>query len=261
MAAISRMQITRCNSAKKASEDVSYSLMLNPSQFKRSTKVVYNKTYPPGKQGTTKFKFIEPEILNFSFIIDGTGVAGKFTDSWVVNNINELRKVVYDYDQKLNEPSRVRIIWGTEKYYARLTSMETNYTMFTSDGKPLRAALSMTFETFVDEEHESAITDRSGDQQCIHTVKQEDNLPNICMEYYGDNTDYTAEVARYNNLPSLNNLPPNGKLVLPPVAELKGMKEKAEMLRKEEERKKKEDEKEAREAAMYALGAKGLLLQ
>lgn len=85
----------------------------------------------------------DPQVLTFRFTLDGTGVLRDNRD--VAERIRALNAVAFSYDQEIHAPNVLDVTWGQVVFRAQLTSLPVEYTMFASDGRPLRAVLTATF--------------------------------------------------------------------------------------------------------------------
>jgi Contractile injection system tube protein len=200
----------------------SFTVMMNPSEYSHSRGITYNKDKKQGQVGAeNKFADFESERVNFSLVLDGTGVvppaaAGTKYKS-VVQQMKDLNKVVYNYDGAKHQPNHVSIVWGTLLFFGRLQSLSTKYTLFSPVGEPLRARLELAFvSTMSEQEQVLAANASSPDLSHIVEVREGDTLPLLCQRIYGDSS-YYPEVARINNLIEFRNLEPGGRLHFPPL--------------------------------------------
>ena len=137
-----------------------------------------------GKSGAVpKYSMAEPEKLSFSLTVDGTGVVPDAADQTVADQIEQLRKICYDYDGDEHEPTAVKIIWGAglTEFFGRLTDMSVDYTLFHPDGTALRAKIKMNFieaRTAAQEALEAGR--RSPDLTHVVRVRTGDTLPLLC---------------------------------------------------------------------------------
>ena len=199
-----------------------FEVMLNPSSYKQTQTIRYNKKQAQGDvEPDPNFRAVNPRKVNFSIIIDGTGVVNLpipgVGSPDVKTQIDQLNKIVYKYDGDRHEPNHVRLLWGSLKFYGRLESMTINYKLFSPRGKPLRAEVAMTFVSFLTGREENLITnDRSPDMTHIVEVKAGDTLPLMCSRIYG-NGAYYKQVARINNITDFRSIKPGTTIHFPPI--------------------------------------------
>jgi len=220
-----RMTITRCEVAPGGSvtlEDVSFTVMLNPSEFTHEYTISYNTKKTLGQVGSdTKFSAINPDKINFSILLDGTGaVPAADAGAQVVpvsTQLESLSNVVYSYVGDQHEPSHVRLLWGTLIFFGRMESMQTQYTLFKPSGEALRAKVTLKFVGFMSKKQMELESNRSSpDLSHIVEVVDGDTLPLLCNRIYGD-CNYYIEVARYNRLRDFRCLKPGMRLDFPPL--------------------------------------------
>lgn len=196
-----------------------FEVMLNPSNYTHKHAINYSTKKTLGQLASDlKFNAIEPEDLNFTMIIDGTGAVQPVTaDTDVKAQIQQLKTLVYEYNGEQHETNILRLLWGSLIFFARLTSMSIDYTLFKPSGEPLRAKVSLAFKGFMSNEEEKLKANRSSpDLSHRVEVKSGDTLPLLCYRVYND-CSYYRQVAKINNLSDFRNLTPGLKLHFPPL--------------------------------------------
>lgn len=197
-------------------------VQINPASYTHEHTIDYNKFQPIGSPGTSIwYKGTPPEKVSFDIYFDATGAVSTgslFTSQTPVSDqIDTFKSVCFTYNGSIHEPNYLIISWGTLVFKCKLTSLSISYTLFQSDGTPLRAKLAVSFEEAIAAEDIASEADnQSPDLTHFVEVKEGDTLPLICYKIYGDSSYYT-EVAEYNNLLSFRDLAPGTKLYLPPL--------------------------------------------
>ncbi len=225
------LTITSCDVAagkvtpSTVSADI-FKVMLNPSEFTHKLGLSYSggdcdSKKPIGQSSVeTKFSSAEAEEMSFDLVLDGTGVVNLPVPplgSPVKDQIEQLKKVTYDYDGEEHEPRVVELVWGEFKFEGRLKSMSVKYTLFKPNGDPLRAKTTLSFVSFMSAEEEALTSDKkSPDLTHIVEVKAGDTLPLLCYRIY-KNCSYYMEVARANSITNFQDIKPGTKLHFPPV--------------------------------------------
>ena len=103
------------------------------------------------------------------------------------------------------------------KFFGRLESMSLDYTLFTHEGAPLRAEISLSFVSSKPGKEEALKTNKkSPDMTHIVTVKAGDTVPHLCYRIYGDSA-YYKQVARFNNITNFRDIKPGVTLHFPPL--------------------------------------------
>lgn len=132
--------------------------------------------------------------------------------------IKSLEATVYTYIGNAHQPPFLNITWETLNFYGRLKELSTKYEMFSSEGEPLRAKISMEILKFIDKETQDKMKGKSSpDLSHLVTIKDGDTLPALCRRIYKSEA-YCAEVARINGLTGFRYLEPGIRLLFPPLS-------------------------------------------
>ncbi len=219
-----RLTITACkvDSSGSISVDDSqqFKFSVNPEKYDHSFAISYSDQAPVGKsEVTTKFDKAEPETLKIRTLLDCTGALGGddagTTD--VKTQLKNLSDIVYKYAGDQHEPNPVQILWGSQIFIGRLTSLKVDNTLFKASGEPLRAMLDLEFKSYVSSEEEALRANRSSpDMSHLVEIRAGDTLPLLCYRIYRDSS-YYLEVARHNKLTDFRDLEPGSKLHFPPL--------------------------------------------
>jgi nucleoid-associated protein YgaU len=98
-------------------------------------------------------------------------------------------------------------------------SVSRQFTLFNSDGVPLRATVSLSLREYKTlEEQLQALNLQSADHTRVHVVRQGENLPQIAYKAYQDPARWRL-IANYNNLLNPRRLTPGMVLQLPPTTQ------------------------------------------
>lgn len=194
----------------------SYTAMLNPESYTQNFNVSYNEEQAPGTpEATLKYEKSTPTTIKFDLVFDATGVVNSSVTD-VGSEIQKFRKVVYDYNGSIHCPNYLEVTWGNALVYqCKLTSMTVNYTLFKSDGTPLRAKVTVNFKEYVTPT--KPMEDSSPDMTHVKTVVAGDLLPSMTFDVYGDEA-HLLKVAEHNKLDSIISLQPGSRLYFPPLA-------------------------------------------
>jgi nucleoid-associated protein YgaU len=114
----------------------------------------------------------------------------------------------------------VKFSWGTaQQVTALVEKLTVNYSMFDSEGTPLRAAISLSLkQIFL---APSAQNPTSGGTAMLgsHLVSEGDSLASVAFHQYG-HPKYWRPLAVTNGVDDPARLRPGAELILPPVEEL-----------------------------------------
>ncbi len=223
-----KLVITACTvskSGKVSPTKKSFKLRINPAEFKQGLSVTYKgiseeEAKVIGRtEASPTFGYINAETLDFSFIIDGTGVVPATKKEKVADTVEELRQIVYAYNGKIHEPNVCRLVWGDglKEFEGRLTKMDVNYTLFRPSGEALRAKVSLNFTSFATQKEAALIANKSSpDMTHKVIVEAGDTLPLLCERIYNDPLQYQF-IARRNRLSGFRDLVPGTELEFPPI--------------------------------------------
>ncbi|MEX6627290.1 CIS tube protein [Tenacibaculum salmonis] len=217
------MIITAYSDNEYASETGdSCTVQINPASYSHEHTIEYNKFQPVGSPGTSVwYKGTPPEKVSFDIYFDATGAVSSTsllaTQTPVSDQVDTFKTTCFTYNGSIHEPNYLIISWGTLVFKCKLTSLNISYTLFQSDGTPLRAKLSVAFDGAVSADDIAAEADnQSPDLTHFIEMKEGDTLPLICYKIYGDSS-YYIDVAKFNNILNFRNIIPGTKLYLPPL--------------------------------------------
>jgi len=206
-----------------------FELPINPEQFSQSFKVAYDAQQSAGSQGgDPSYKVTKPEQLSLEFYFDGTGVLpikgkpGQFHKD-VTASVEAFLALTYAMNSETHKPNFLRLLWGdatfgdSNSFDCLLTDLKINYTLFSPNGKPLRAKLNATFLSYIEAKRRIREEGKkSPDVTHIRTVRAEETLPQMTQRIYGDST-YYLQVAKANGLVNFRRLRKGSTLQFPPI--------------------------------------------
>jgi len=211
--------------------DGEFYTLLNPETYSFKYKIEQNEDQASGTSAAAiKFNKILPQDLNLEFVFDRTGVLVNYgapgaaddktlkdEGTGVVDDVEQFKKVVFDYNGDEHKPNYLVISWGTLLFKGSLTEMDITFKLFKSDGTPLRAAANATFKGFVEDEMRLALeNNKSPDLTHVRIVKEGDTLPLMAHRIYGD-PKYYLEVAKVNKLINFRKLKAGQRIYFPPI--------------------------------------------
>jgi hypothetical protein len=194
----------------------SYEFQINPETYEKSAKPVSNantQVLSSGENAHTN-KPTDIEILKLVFYIDSTGVVPGCDD--IPKNIKAFRKLGLDINGSIHRANYLKIRWGEDFLFpCVMKNLKVDFLLFKPDGTPVRAKLEALFEEFVDPVTKAKQDNKnSPDMTHVRTIIDGDNLPMLCYEIYGD-SKYYIQVAKYNNLTTINPLVLGTKIIFP----------------------------------------------
>ncbi len=182
-------------------------------------KIVYNRDKQLGSiGGVANFEQYEPKTLLLEFVVDCTGVVeGTRKGDKVHDRIEALENKLYCYNSDAHRPAFVAVCYAELLFKGQLTSMEVDYTLFSTKGVPLRATVQLAFKGYMcSEEERKRYAKQSPDMSRLITVKEGETLAYLCHKLYGDSL-LVRQVARFNRLDGFRNIPAGTQLLFPPL--------------------------------------------
>lgn len=129
----------------------------------------------------------------------------------------ETKQVVslMDIDPNLHAPPVLQVTWGSLTLTCVLAKISQKFILFFPDGKPARARLTVTFNEFIDPEHEAKdISRQTADFSKVHVVIEGETLSGIAGKLYGDAQTWRP-IALWNNLADPRSIIPGQQLLVP----------------------------------------------
>lgn len=196
---------------------LTYEAMFNPETFSIENQINYCSEEGPGTTSSpAKFRNIPPPSFSIELLIDGTGASGEKRE--VLADI-ELFKATVGYYGKVHRPNFLVVTWGTFIAPCVLKSYSVNYKLFRSNGTPLRATISASFQEFRPKILESLINNKSSpDVTHHHTIMAGDQLFMISQDTY-NTPEYHVQLADFNQLDTIRRIQPGQQLIMPPLKE------------------------------------------
>lgn len=115
-----------------------YTASINPEDISITSGIDYHLSQGMGTPGTLRYNTSAPKILSFKLLFDNTGIIPG-SEPPVEEQLEQLKKVIYDVQENINSPYYVRIIWGVIDFKGRLADLDITYTRFKAEGLPIRA--------------------------------------------------------------------------------------------------------------------------
>jgi LysM repeat protein len=217
---VTKMKIVAWSDPQSKNEEGSMFVQVNPESYSQKIEIKYSDKQAQGTSGKLpKFSKIEPQKMDFELMFDRTGVINGATagDLGVDEDIDNLQKLIIEYQGDKHRPRFVSIYWGTLQFDGALETMDISYKLFDSQGRPLRAIVKASFIGSVEDKKRVAKENaQSPDLTKVRVIKEGDTLPLLCYQIYGD-SKYYIEVARANSLNDFRYLETGVKIKFPPL--------------------------------------------
>jgi nucleoid-associated protein YgaU len=139
-------------------------------------------------------------------------------------NVKEYVKKIEDLtliNVEKHRPPIVLVSWGTNalNFQCVLEQMEQRYTMFTSDGTPVRAVVNVTFKEVSSDLKGATVAKgekQSPDHTKVRVFKDGDTLQHLAYSEYEDPALWIV-LANYNHIDDPLNIPAGTNIQIPPL--------------------------------------------
>lgn len=175
------------------------------------------------KAGPPEFTGSEPCKLTVEMFFDSGGGKG----GPVVTTVDLLFSCCVPTEKSLSTkkptPPLVVLQWGsTSSFYAFVTSVSAKYTLFSSDGTPIRATCAVSMEEMPTDAPRQNPTSGSQDVRRVHRTVAGDTLASVAYAEYGDPAQWRP-LAAYNGIDDPLRVRTGMVLLLPTPEELVGV--------------------------------------
>ncbi|HEX5736455.1 MAG TPA: LysM peptidoglycan-binding domain-containing protein [Blastocatellia bacterium] len=186
-------------------------LRFNPTEYQIQKSNNFAEIAIPGLE-SPPIQFIRgsSEKLSAELLVDTSDTLEDVRERYV-NNLRNLLNI----KDELHAPPIIRFTWDTQVFLGVLESLNITYTLFTPDGVPLRARLSVSLKEYrpvkiqVKERPKS-----SPDFEKTYVVRRGDTLSSIASAIYRD-SGLWREIARANDIQDPRGLAPGRVLTIP----------------------------------------------
>jgi len=117
-----------------------------------------------------------------------------------------------EVDSETHEPPEVTFKWGEQEFEGYITQIIEDYTMFSSNGKPLRATLDITMKSNT----QKKVPVNSPDRTKHRTVKSGEMLYGFANAEYGDCAEW-RRIAEINGIDNPRRLKSGDSIVIPAI--------------------------------------------
>ncbi|MFC8130888.1 peptigoglycan-binding protein LysM [Streptomyces sp. NPDC057302] len=191
-------------------------VLFNPSEYNVEYSASFSETAAPGLSNPI-LQFVNGNAQVLSMDL--------FFDTWTNgggSNVIDATKPLTDLlsiDGTLHAPPRVKFHWGVFQFVAVVERITQRFTMFRSDGTPVRATLTVAFKQYrpIAEQLQEPRRN-SADKTKRRVLESHDSIWLLAAREYGD-PRFWRVVARANDIEDPRRIEPGQVLVLPPLDE------------------------------------------
>lgn len=186
-------------------------LHFNPTEYQIQKSNSFAEIAIPGLE-SPPIQFVrgESEKLTAELLVDTSDTLEDVRVKYV-NRLRELMRI----NSELHAPPIVRLTWDAEVFKGVLDSLGITYVLFTPDGVPLRARLSLSLKEYRPVEVQVREREKfSADLEKTWVVRRGDTLAGIAAALFRD-PGLWREIARANDIEDPRFLRPGRALTVP----------------------------------------------
>jgi nucleoid-associated protein YgaU len=189
-------------------------VLFNPTEYSLEISNNFQASAPPG---------LNNPILQFVNGNSQTLAMDLFFDTWTdggrsdVSLLTDLLASLVRIDAETHAPPRVEFRWGQLIFKAVIEKLSQRFTMFLSDGTPVRATVNVSFKQFkplaeqlIDPRRKSA------DKTKRRVMSSDASIWTLANREYGDPRDWRL-IARSNHVSDPLAIRPGDVLIVPPL--------------------------------------------
>ena len=122
---------------------------INPTNLRIYNDVIHSRFNTLGNNNFgIRFNSVQPKTMSFSLLFDNTGIIPN-SETEVKKQLESLESLLIQYQENINEPYYIRVIWGNIDFKGKLSKMTTDYTSFKNDGTPIRAQVDIKIIEYI----------------------------------------------------------------------------------------------------------------
>jgi hypothetical protein len=186
----------------------------NPKEYDLDKSVQYDSSKSFSDAPEPEFKAPMPMTLSVTLQFDSYEERVSVRDKWVrriekltMMGVVELKKDATKDDKKKARPCMCLFVWGRFSFQGVVTKLTQKYTMFLSDGTPVRAECNMTMQNVSKREIDTgtSVSFSANPSTRSVTVGPNDRLDLIAANELGDAGRW-AELAAFNDIVDPGNI-------------------------------------------------------
>lgn len=202
-------------------ETAPITVQFNPTEYELSNSIQYSEKNIPGLNGPIgQYVSGNSRTLNVSFYFDTYNPPTLLEPVESGTNVTTYTQKIVALTRiktSLHRVPKVTFSWGSIKFDGVITDVKEHYTMFLSNGMPVRAKVDVTFKSVYDVEKDGKSTPlESPDRTKAITLKQGESLWSIAAREYED-PEHWRVIAIENGILNPLNIYPGQILKLPPL--------------------------------------------
>lgn len=217
-----RLEITPFDKTGRLRDDQRFAVLFNPASYSVAKSVAWSAASDQSLNAPTlSFGGGQSRVLTLELFYDVTEPArlegaARFADD--VRTETGRMVALTRIDPDLQCPPTVEVSWGGAgprksdfPFHGVVSSLTQNFTLFSPEGKPLRATLSVAFTEFLVKELDLKDTDP---ELTTRVARSGDRLDTLAAEHYRDPAAWRL-IAEANGIDDPRRIPAGRRLTLP----------------------------------------------
>lgn len=200
------------------------SFLFNPTEYTIAKSATWNRPPAAGAKSATKPEFggTNPQTVQMEIFFDGWEKHDLTISEAVAKLIKWTKPTDESRSKDLPQPPVLVFDWGANKalegYRGYLKSVSAKYTMFDTQGNPLRVSANITLEEVPTEPTGQNPTSGSLYSRRTHVLSEGETLHWLSYREYGDPTLWRA-LAQFNEIDDPFRIPVGTRLLVPSLSE------------------------------------------
>ena len=225
-------QATKARITPVTGGGASLECVFNPKEVKLSTGADWKRQSVPSSPNapSAQFRGTQAKTLTIDLLFDAN-FRFKKADPQAGRNVSRDIKKLMDWTNPTSQsrgsttpnPPMLKFEWGSTSFatfVAYLKSVSVNFTLFDSNGEPLRANASCTFEEVPDVPENQNPTSGGRAGRRTHVLRAGDSLHSIAQHEYGKPA-YWRGLAALNGIDDPLRIPVGTTILVPPSEDVK----------------------------------------
>lgn len=191
-------------------------VLFNPEEYTINRDNNFAQIAVPGLRAPLlQFAHGNMQTLEMELLIDSHEAHQRNEANSDVRELTRQITGLMDIDPTTHAPPVIIFTWGSLSFTCVLARASQRYTMFRSDGVPVRARLNVTFNEFTNAEMEAKETKReTSDFSHLHIIKEGETLSSIAALTYQDAGNWRP-IAINNGIDNPHELTVGQQLLIP----------------------------------------------
>jgi nucleoid-associated protein YgaU len=187
----------------------------NPTEYSIKKDISFNEPNIPGLiSPVIQFTQGKAQTLNVELMLD-TQVSDKSEKKDIRKEYIEKLQKLMEIDSDLHAPPPCQVLWGSLKFNGVLENMDKKYILFSSDGKPVRARVTLSFKEYIPLKLQvKKSPNYSPDRRKLFKMNEGDSIWQMAYEAYGD-AGLWREIAEANKIDDPLRIKNGSDLIIP----------------------------------------------